>query len=156
MLANEPFNPSENAYDWLGSGIYFWESNPDRALDWAKQRAARILKAEGREVEPLVVGAVIDPGFCLDLISSNGIFAVEQAHANLTSAFSASGAPMPENVGGNDLLLRNLDCAVINFLHFAREKANEQPFDTVRGVFTEGKRVTQILVFITKLIFRSA
>ena len=48
---------------------------------------------------------------------------------------------MPENVGGNDLLQRNLDCAVINFLHFAREKAEEQPFDTVRGVFTEGKRV---------------
>ena len=140
VLANEPFNPSENAYDWLGSGIYFWESNPDRALDWAKERAARLLKNEGRVVEPFVVGAVIDPGFCLDLISSNGIFAVEQAHATFTSVVSASGAMMPENVGGNDLLQRNLDCAVINFLHFAREKAKEQPFDTVRGVFTEGKR----------------
>ena len=25
--------PSENDYDWLGSGIYFWEDNPRRALE---------------------------------------------------------------------------------------------------------------------------
>ena len=27
---------SENDYDWLGSGIYFWENSARRALDWAK------------------------------------------------------------------------------------------------------------------------
>jgi hypothetical protein len=46
---------------------------------------------------------------------------------------------VPQNVGGDDLLLRKLDCAVINFLHAAREKAGEDP--SVRGVFTEGKRI---------------
>ena len=40
LLQNEQFRPSENSYDWLGSGIYFWEANPDRALDWAIQRTA--------------------------------------------------------------------------------------------------------------------
>ncbi len=62
LLANEPFRLSENNYDWLGSGVYFWETNPDRALEWAKQCADRILQNEGRQVEPFVVGAVIDPG----------------------------------------------------------------------------------------------
>ena len=141
LLLNEPFRPSENTYDWLGSGIYFWESNPDRAQEWARDRADRILKNEGREVEPFVVGAVIDPGFCLDLISSNGIHAVEEAYASFQSVVAASGAQMPENVGGDDLRLRKLDCAVINFLHLAREDAGDEPFDTVRGVFTEGKHV---------------
>ena len=141
LLSNEAFQPSENDYDWLGSGIYFWEANPDRALEWAHERAERILKKEGREVEPFVVGAVIDPGFCLDLISSNGIHAIEAAYASFQSVVAASGAQIPENVGGTDLRLRKLDCAVINFLHLARESAGEQPFDTVRGVFTEGEHV---------------
>ena len=25
--------PSENEYDWLGSGIYFWEFGPERAME---------------------------------------------------------------------------------------------------------------------------
>lgn len=141
LLLNEAFQPSENDYDWLGSGIYFWEANPDRALEWAQERADRILKKEGREVEAFVVGAVIDPGFCLDLISSNGIHAIEEAYGSFQSVVAVSGAQMPENVGGTDLRLRKLDCAVINFLHLARDRAKEQPFDTVRGVFTEGQHV---------------
>ena len=27
---------SDNDYDWLGSGIYFWEEAPARAYEWAK------------------------------------------------------------------------------------------------------------------------
>ena len=29
--------PSTNDYDWLGSGIYFWEQNPERALAFAQK-----------------------------------------------------------------------------------------------------------------------
>jgi hypothetical protein len=94
LLLNEAFQPSENAYDWLGSGIYFWEANPDRALEWAHERADRILKDEGRKLEPFVVGAAIDLGFCLDLISSNGIHAVEEAYISFQSIVAASGAQM--------------------------------------------------------------
>ena len=32
----ERLKPSENDYDWLGNGIYFWENNPKRALEYAK------------------------------------------------------------------------------------------------------------------------
>ena len=31
---------SRNDYDWLGSGVYFWEGNPKRALQFARERAA--------------------------------------------------------------------------------------------------------------------
>jgi hypothetical protein len=37
LLLNKPFEPSQNDYDWLGSGIYFWEANPSRGLAWAKE-----------------------------------------------------------------------------------------------------------------------
>jgi len=42
---------SEKAYDWLGPGVYFWEGDPLRALDWARWKKFN---------EPFVVGAVID------------------------------------------------------------------------------------------------
>lgn len=130
-----------NDYDWLGSGIYFWEANPDRALDWAHEQGKRKKIKEGIDVEPFVVGAVIDLGFCLDLISSNGIQAVEEAHRDFAAIVAATKIPMPENKGGDDLLFRRLDCAVIEFLHQARGAAKEPAFDTVRGVFTEGERI---------------
>jgi len=72
LLQNERFRPSENAYDWLGSGIYFWEANPDRALEWALQHVSHRKSKSGLDSEPLVVGSVIDLGYCLDLISANG------------------------------------------------------------------------------------
>ena len=28
---------SENSYDWLGHGVYFWENNPRRALEFAEE-----------------------------------------------------------------------------------------------------------------------
>jgi hypothetical protein len=138
LLMNEPFRPSENSYDWLGSGIYFWEANPDRALDWAKQRAAR-KKLDDKETGPFVVGAVINLGFCLDLISANGGQALEKAYTGLQRLFAASGDKIPENSGGEDLLHRKLDCMVINYLHRSREKSADRPFDSVRAVFTEGE-----------------
>lgn len=32
----EHLKKSENDYDWLGHGVYFWENNPERALQYAK------------------------------------------------------------------------------------------------------------------------
>jgi len=28
---------SENPWDWLGHGTYFWEDSPARALHWAEE-----------------------------------------------------------------------------------------------------------------------
>ncbi len=37
--------------------------------------------------------------------------------------------------------MRNLDCAVINHLHAIRKENSLMPFDTVRGIFQEGKPI---------------
>lgn len=29
---------SDESFDWLGHGMYFWENNPERAMLWAKQK----------------------------------------------------------------------------------------------------------------------
>jgi len=133
LLRNEPFQQSENDYDWLGHGIYFWESNPDRAWQWALEQAAR-----GRISDPYVVGAVIDLGFCLDLTTSNGIQLVEGGYRGLCQKVEEACLPLPSNTGGKDRVFRRLDCAVINYLHLMRRKDNVRPFDSVRGLFPEG------------------
>lgn len=56
---------------------------------------------------------------------------------------------MPKNTGKTeDLLLRKLDCAVIEHLHDRMRhrrmdgtSEGVEPFDTVRGLFSEGKRI---------------
>lgn len=40
-----------------------------------------------------------------------------------------------------DLLLRKLDCAVINHIHASSKQAGLPAFDSVRGVFIEGDRL---------------
>ena len=134
---------SNNDYDWLGPGAYFWESDPLRAMEWAEWNVRR-----GKFAEPYVVGAVIDLRNCLDLVSRESLEMVRTAHRSFLDMEAASGHATPQNrsVPGNpseDLVLRFLDCAVIKHLHFIidilpRGAAAGEPFDTVRGMFTEG------------------
>ena len=39
------------------------------------------------------------------------------------------------------MLLRNLDCAVIEYEHAINETAKVKSFDSVRGVFVEGEKL---------------
>ena len=93
-------------------------------------------------LEPFVVGAVIDLGYCLDLMSSNGSQAVELAYSDYCAVVIAKqGLTLPRNTGGQDYPLRKLDCAVINYLHKSLANAGKSGFDTVRGLFLEGEEL---------------
>ena len=136
-MAGKPFNQSENPWDWLGSGVYFWESNPSRGLEFYREVCQRKRQDDS---DAAVVGAVIDLGFCLDMATSSGVAAICKAHRDMKEVFKALGKPMPKNILGKDLLRRNLDCAVINYLHGSRRDGKLEAFDSVRGVFIEGRR----------------
>jgi hypothetical protein len=147
LLLNEPFESSSNDYDWLGSGVYFWEANPRRALDWANELKRRRPDLIG---DPFVVGAVIDLGYCLDLASTEGIEYVRAAHDRYREEVTFAGTTLPLNRGGDDLLLRHLDCAVINYIHQINDATLRPAFETVRGVFLEGKRIYETSGFFEK------
>lgn len=133
LVDGEPFRPSDNDYDWLGPGIYFWEANPQRGLDFARELQGLDRAAIER---PAVVGAVIDLGLCLDLTTAIGIAQVHNAYKQASLLAAAADDPLPENSA--DLRRRNRDCAVLRVLHGIRENAGEPPIDTVRGIFVEG------------------
>lgn len=130
--------PSNNRYDWLGNGIYFWEHGPNRALEWAEE-----LKRRGKIKEPYVLGAFIHLGRCFDLTDTVATGELSKWFNELEQVFVSTKRPLPENKGAgpndHDLLLRYLDCAVINLGLAALERDSpERRFQTVRGVFQEG------------------
>jgi hypothetical protein len=120
---------SKNDYDWLGHGIYFWENNVKRALQFAKE----VKKREPEKIsEPAVLGAVLDLGNCLDLLDTENLDLLQEAYKELKEIFDTAEMRLPPNA--NDLLRRPLDCLVIEHL-----LKKHKDFDSVRGLFPEGK-----------------
>lgn len=128
LLGGDPFIFSKNPYDWLGWGAYFWENDPERAQAWAAKTKERA-KPGG---QASVVGAVIDPGWCLDLTTQASLDVIRAAYDGLSKVALSTGEQLIENT---DSARRERDCAVLNFLH---ESMPAPKFQTVRGVFVEG------------------
>lgn len=133
IINHEHLNASNNDYDWLGNGIYFWEQNLERAWQWANDGCKR-----GKINNPAVIGAVIDLGKCLNLTDGGSILKLKKQYEYFSLSMKILDIPLPvnKNVPNNtDVLLRRLDCAVIESLHAVN---TDSPFDSVRGVFFEG------------------
>jgi hypothetical protein len=136
LLEHGSLAPSNNRYDWLGAGIYFWEHGPRRALEFAEWKQRR-----GEITEPAVLGAYIHLGRCFDLTDT---WVTRQLHSHYTrlhTLFEKHGRTLPKNRPAgprkSDLVLRELDCAVVNF-SLDTLKAEGKVFQTVRGIFVEG------------------
>lgn len=92
MLAGKAeLAPSTNEYDWLGHGVYFWEYSPSRAWEFAHEK-----KRRGEIETPAVIGAVIAPGVCLNLLESSAL-------AELKLAFEMIELDARENASLLDL-----------------------------------------------------
>lgn len=144
LLGSKVLEPSKNSYDWLGHGIYFWDNSPARALEFATFLRDNPGKSKKPITKPAVIGAVISLGLCLDLLDFENLELVKLGYEILKAANIVSGSPIPVNkaIGKNDdLLLRDLDCAVFETLHEVRRQNNLPPFDSVRGVFWEGNHL---------------
>ena len=129
--------PSTNSWDWLGQGIYFWEQNPKRALEYAKESSQKIQFNKIPIKTPFVLGAIIELGNCLNLIEPESLSILKEAYKGLKSYCKEAGKKMPENEENN----RRLDCAVIRYVHQSRIIKSEKPYDTIRCAFPEGDAV---------------
>lgn len=138
--------PSENDYDWLGHGIYFWEYSPQRAFQFAQEK----LKWQGRKENVAVIGAIVDPGLCFNLLDASALGFLEAGYGTLLELHGNVNL-LPVNGDGRELWKRDLDCAVINMVHEMREVSQSKEwladnpdgrpapsYDSVRGAFWEG------------------
>ena len=153
-------NLSENNYDWLGNGVYFYEADSTRALKYAKTSAknlSQLLTAQAIGT-PAVVGAILDVERWLDITTQFGISQFTEGLESLKANIEAAGVNMPTNKpafeGDQDSLHRALDRAVFENVHAMRKGkllealAADQvdidlvlgcaEFQAVRGAFQQG------------------
>jgi hypothetical protein len=136
--------PSQNDYDWLGHGIYFWENNRLRAIQFAQELQAHVRKNKSPIIQPATLGAVIDLGYCLDLMDAECLQLLRTSYEKLKRAYDNFGAKLPENKSpafSNEKLIRELDCCVIQNFHESRQDLCLKPFDSVRSLFVEGEEL---------------
>lgn len=138
LTQDKPFILSSNQYDWLGNGMYFWESNHSRASDYAYEVKSN--PAMGEITDPYVIGAVIDLGHCLDLMEHNNLQLLKKYYALLVKNYAKSGMDIPKN--NIEKKLHYLDRAVIELMHDeiknGRNIDDLTPFDSVRASYIEG------------------
>lgn len=127
------FQESKNGHDWLGPGMYFWENSPERALQWAIERHGANNAA--------IVGAIIDLRFCLNLFDYAALATLKEAFNVLKAAYETLGESLPVNTGGPDKGKRTLDDEVFRALDQYREDNELPKYDSIRGLFVEGKEL---------------
>jgi hypothetical protein len=142
----DTLNKSDNPWDWLGEGVYFWEQNPYRALEYS------IEVSKGKQINkkkintPFVLGAIIELGNCLNILEPQSIKLLFESFKSFEKIHKETNKDLPINKGNN----RALDCAVIKYIHQSISKTNSQPFDTVRSLFDEGIEVYKGASFTTR------
>ncbi|MGO8671139.1 MAG: hypothetical protein ACLQVD_07240 [Capsulimonadaceae bacterium] len=125
IVAGTKFRPSENGYDWLGAGIYFWEDAPSRAAEWARKRFGD---------SGAVLEAMISLGHCLNLLDTTHFDKMAESHQKLLTGYKRRGLDLPKNVRKR----HDLDYVVIEAYSASFVDAGGNPFQTVRGCFPEG------------------
>jgi hypothetical protein len=130
--------PSSNAWDWIGHGVYFWEHSPSRAFEFALETSRR---KGSNIITPAVLGAVIDLGNCLDLLDYQNLQLLKSTYYRESEKEGLRNLKnsVVMNSNSTDLLLRRLDCAVVEALHRSNTALNLPPYDSVKAVFWEGQ-----------------
>lgn len=149
LLNPNYYKISQKPFDWLGHGLYFWENNYERALQWATEK-----KKRGKIEEPAVIGAVLHLGYCCDFLDKRCIRLLAFYFNNMKSKYEQIKRELPKNEDlkfdrHKNKILRHRDCAAIEFMHaeifsvVTKERAEKgysdyKIFDSTRGVFVEG------------------
>ena len=126
------WKPSENRYDWLGKGIYFWERNQRRARQWA---------ANNVKGKAAIIQAEIELGICLDLADSQYLSLIRSVYDELAATYVENGLTLPKNRRSG---LRDLDRLVVDeFVRFLERGGAGQTMtlDTVCAPFEEGEPI---------------
>lgn len=144
ILNRENLVASSNEYDWLGNGIYFWENDSKRAMEFAQDKYQK----------PCVIGAVLNLSYCLDLSTQHGLNSVRLAWNDIVKPVYETGVLKSNKAGrkgeNGELMLRFLDCYVIESLHQMNKEYGFEDFDSVRAPFWEGTEIYPTAGFFNK------
>ena len=147
LNGQDQLKPSTNPWDWLGDGIYFWEQNPERALEYAIESSKKLQFNKKPIKTPFVIGAIIELGNCLNLVEPESLLILKKAYEDIAEIYTQAGKPLPVNKNNN----RKLDAAVFKHLHKSRENNPNLKYDTIRCAFVEGEPIYPTANFSSRL-----
>ncbi len=124
------FLASDNDYDWLGTGIYFFQDAPIRAKQWATQQHPN---------NPAVICATIQLENCIDLFDVGWHPSLKNIYNLFIERNRLLNRTLPQQSQRSSKAHR-LDCAFLNFVHEFAVKQG-QPIDSIRATFIEGERL---------------
>jgi hypothetical protein len=104
-ILSEGFRISDNDYDWLGEGVYFFQDAPYRAMQWATQQHPQ---------HPAVIRAVIQLDNCIDLLDIKWFPPLKIVYNSFREGYQRFERPLPKQ---NPTLSKahRLDCAFFNY-----------------------------------------
>jgi hypothetical protein len=125
VILRDGFIRSDNDYDCLGDGVYFFQDGLAQAGAWATR---------SHRSEPAVVQADVRLEDCMDLKDSVGwVPLLAQAHDEVLRVSREQGLPLPRQTGST----HRLDRVVIEVTVAILEREGTR-IRAVRGVFAEG------------------
>ncbi|MFB2878756.1 hypothetical protein [Floridanema aerugineum] len=127
-IIQQGFNVSSNDYDWLGTGVYFFQDAPVRAWEWANQQ---------HPTNPAVIRSTIRLEDCIDLVDISWSSQIAAAYNLYLSKCQEANQPLPRQTAG----AHRLDCAVINYAVSYFEEQSRKMVRAIRAVFLEGSPI---------------
>jgi hypothetical protein len=126
------FKVSENSWEWLGHGIYFWQDAPYRALEWATEWLGR----KGYKGPMGVIAAKIDLRNFIDLLDLKAMALLGSLAGDFLAQLEQDGRSLRNNPP-----LNRLDCGLFNF---ATNVLGSQEIEVAgyRAACVEGERIT--------------
>ena len=130
VILSEGFRASDNDYDWLGTGIYFFQDAPLRARQWATQQHPK---------DPAVICSRIQLDNCIDLFDIGWQPLLKNVYNSFVEQYQNTQQPLPKQNPDRSKAHR-LDCA---FFNYSIEFIDLQPqqIKAVRAAFVEGERL---------------
>jgi hypothetical protein len=124
------FRASDNDYDWLGTGIYFFQDAPTRAKQWA---------IEQHPDNPAVIRAKIELENCIDLLDINWVPPLKIIYNSFVEQRIRANLPLPKQNPSKSKAHR-LDCAFFNFASQVLSSRGKT-LAIIRAVFVEGESI---------------
>ena len=120
------FDFSINDYDWLGTGVYFFQDAPMRAVSWAKERYPD---------SPAVIKSELILKNCIDLLDIDWYPIIRETYEMFVKEYEKAKIPLPPQ---NPLKSKahRLDCAFFNYIVEKVFASQNVTIDSIRGMAT--------------------
>lgn len=139
-IVQEGFRQSDNNYDWLGPGAYFWQDAPNRALDWAKKHHSS---------SPAVVRSLIrfEKEQAMDLLDIEWFDTLQEGYPLFVQQYRRRDFSLPTQ---DPRMSKKhvLDHAFLKYASSYFQKSGSRKISIIRAAFTEG-----VPIFETSAIY---